>query len=224
MRPNPSMRIQIASDLHLERRPGGMPDPGDFCPAIDRDLLVLAGDIGAGMSAKHFIEREVRISPVIYVPGNHEYDTGQSREGLDESWRLLAADLNGLHYLVGETVEIDGARFWGAPWYSDLFGRRDAGHLDWVNGIVTDFRVRHGDESPWTIGRHPAQAIDQRHLPATGRPGKPGNRDCVILPCECTICQLDRWRSGPRFRLRLAASRLRASGAVARRKEGPRSW
>ena len=115
------MKIQIASDLHLDKRSGGMPDSHELCPAIDRDVLVLAGDVGAGMSARHFNEREVRISPVIYVPGNHEYDTQQPREDIDRSWRALAADLHGLHYLAGDTIEIGGARFWGAPWYSDLF-------------------------------------------------------------------------------------------------------
>ena len=170
------MRLQIASGLHLERRPGRMPDPRDFCPAIDRDLLVLAGDIGTGMSARHFVEREARISPVIYVPGNREYHTGQSREALDQSWRSLAADLPGLHYLVGETVEIDGARFWGAPWYSDLFGRRDGGHLDWINGVVTDFRARPGDESPWTIGHH----LQQHRLQTENLLAQPGFLEVVI--------------------------------------------
>lgn len=148
------MRIQIASDLHLEQRPGCMPDPNEFCPAIDRDVLVLAGDIGAGMSARRFIEREARISPVIYVPGNHEYDTAESREDLDRSWRALAAGLPGLHYLAGDAIEIGGARFWGAPWHSDLFGRRDASHLDWINGVVTDFQARPDDTVPWTVGHH----------------------------------------------------------------------
>ena len=148
------MKIQIASDLHLEKRPGCTPDPLDFCPAIDRDVLVLAGDICAGMSARHFIEREVRISPVICVPGNHEYDDCQSREALDLSWRALAADLHGLHYLAGDAIEIGGARFWGAPWYSDLFGRRDQGHLDWASRVVTDFHAGPDDQAPWTIERH----------------------------------------------------------------------
>ena len=148
------MKIQIVSDLHLEMRPGCMPDSHDYCPAIDRHLLVLAGDIGAGMSARHFIEREVRISPVIYVPGNHEYDARQSREGLDLEWRALAADLPGLHYLAGDGIEIDGTRFWGAPWYSDLFGTRDQGHLDWASRVVADFYEGPGDPAPWTIERH----------------------------------------------------------------------
>ena len=127
------MKIQIASDLYLEQHPGCMRDSHDFCPAIDRDVLVLAGDIATGISARRFIEREVRISPVIYVPGNHEYDTRQPREELDLSWKSLAADLRGLHYLSGDAIEIHGTRFWGASWYSDLFGRRDTGHLGWIS-------------------------------------------------------------------------------------------
>ena len=149
------MKIQIASDLHLEQRPDCIPDPElKFCPAIDRDVLILAGDIGTGMSARHFIEREVRISPVIYVPGNREYDTRQSRQELDLSWRGLAADLHGLHYLAGDAIEIDGTRFWGAPWYSELFGRRDAGHLEWISRVVTVFHAGPGDPASWTIERH----------------------------------------------------------------------
>ncbi len=90
------MNIQIASDLHLESRPGGpggpgvsmrrdaetgearvverdggcrLPAPEAFAPVRDRDVLVLAGDIGTDLMAREFIEQELAISPVIYVPG-----------------------------------------------------------------------------------------------------------------------------------------------------------
>ena len=67
------MKIQIASDLHLEKRRDYEPELHDFFPVEDRDVLVLAGDIGTYMQAWSFIEQELRRSPVIYVPGNHEY-------------------------------------------------------------------------------------------------------------------------------------------------------
>ena len=69
------MKIQIASDLHLEMHHDGYPRLADSCPVVDRDVLVLAGDIGVYTHALQFIEDEAQILPVIYVPGNHEYHT-----------------------------------------------------------------------------------------------------------------------------------------------------
>ena len=57
---------------------------------------------------------ELALSPVIYVPGNHEYHGLQNRETVDGIWNALAALHPGLHYLVAENVEIDSVRFWGA--------------------------------------------------------------------------------------------------------------
>ncbi|MYA30639.1 MAG: hypothetical protein F4Y31_05325 [Gammaproteobacteria bacterium] len=149
------MRIQIASDLHLDKRPGHMPDPlEEFCPVFDRDLLILAGDVGAGMTARAFIERETMISPVVYVPGNREYHTRVPHEEVDYEWRCLAADLHNLYYLAGEFEVIDDLRIWGGPWYSDLFSRRDYGYLEWINEVVTDFRFALNKEELWSIEQH----------------------------------------------------------------------
>ena len=93
------MKIQIASDLHLELRRNHEPELHDFYPVEDRDLLVLAGDIGAYMNAWGFIEEELRRSPVIYVPGNHEYYSWQTREHIDAAWKHKAKQNPDLHYL-----------------------------------------------------------------------------------------------------------------------------
>jgi hypothetical protein len=74
------MKIQLYSDLHLEAHPAFAPQP-----APDADLLVLAGDIGsyqAGSALVHdpdfglarFSPRQGWPTPVLFVPGNHEYD------------------------------------------------------------------------------------------------------------------------------------------------------
>ena len=73
------MKIQISSGLHLEMRSHHEPELHDFFPVEDRDVLVLAGDIGTYMRAWSFIEQELRRSPVIYVPGNHEYYSWQTK-------------------------------------------------------------------------------------------------------------------------------------------------
>ncbi|MCY4477376.1 MAG: hypothetical protein OXC70_05250 [Gammaproteobacteria bacterium] len=81
------MKIQIASDLHLEMCRHHEPEIYDFYPVQDRDVLVLASDIGTHMRAWSFFEQELRRSPVIYVPGNHEYYSWQTREHTDDAWK-----------------------------------------------------------------------------------------------------------------------------------------
>ena len=71
-----AMKIQIASDLHMELWKRDLPDPErQFAPDEARDLLILAGDIVDGNRdyGLAFIRRELDLSPVVYVPGNHEY-------------------------------------------------------------------------------------------------------------------------------------------------------
>ena len=51
------MKIQIASDLHIESWRGRLPGEDTFRPVKDRDLLVLAGDIHVELGALAFIQR-----------------------------------------------------------------------------------------------------------------------------------------------------------------------
>ena len=123
------MKIQIASDLHLEGIEGHTPGLSVFRPVPDRDLLILAGDIGRHMMAQDLVRRELETSPVIYVPGNHEYYAEARRADVDANWTRLAERYPDLHYLVADGVTVGGVRFWGAPWYSDLWGRNAARQL-----------------------------------------------------------------------------------------------
>ena len=74
------MKIQLYSDLHLEAHPAFAPQP-----APGADLLVLAGDIGSYQTGSalaqdpdfglaRFSPRHGWPTPVVFVPGNHEYD------------------------------------------------------------------------------------------------------------------------------------------------------
>jgi len=76
------MKIQLLSDLHLESHPDFEPQP-----APGADVLVLAGDIGSYQDGSSLSARGAtdfglaRFSPlhgwptpVLFVPGNHEYD------------------------------------------------------------------------------------------------------------------------------------------------------
>lgn len=82
------MNIQILSDLHLETE--------DFSPspAPDADLLVIAGDVDStweGLSL--FADWPV---PILYVPGNHEFDgrdVDEALAGLRDHARQLGITL-----------------------------------------------------------------------------------------------------------------------------------
>ncbi len=73
------MRIQLLSDLHLESHPHWQP-----VPAPGAQILVLAGDIGSYQSGSSLQDADFGLArfsplqgwptPVLFIPGNHEYD------------------------------------------------------------------------------------------------------------------------------------------------------
>jgi hypothetical protein len=73
------MRIQLLSDLHLESHPHWQPTP-----VPGADVLVLAGDIGSYQTGSGLQDADFGLArfsphngwptPVLFVPGNHEYD------------------------------------------------------------------------------------------------------------------------------------------------------
>jgi len=60
------MKIRILSDLHLEFQQWSP-------PKADADVVVLAGDIDVGIRGVEWARRSFPSSPVVYVPGNHEF-------------------------------------------------------------------------------------------------------------------------------------------------------
>ena len=119
------MKIQLLSDLHLEAHPHIIAEP-----APDADVLVLAGDIGSYQSGsllqgEHFgLERFSPLPqyagwpcPVIFVPGNHEYDM----QDFDAAHARLraACERMGMVWLERETAVLGGVRFVGTTLWSD---------------------------------------------------------------------------------------------------------
>jgi predicted phosphodiesterase len=117
------MKIQLLSDLHLEAHPHWKAQalPG-------ADLLVLAGDIGSYQTKSQLADADFGLgqfsphqgwpTPVLYVPGNHEYD-GMDFDAAHARLRETCARL-GLTWLERETVVLNGVRFVGTTLWSDF--------------------------------------------------------------------------------------------------------
>ncbi len=117
------MKIQLLSDLHLESHPHFVPQP-----APGADLLVLAGDIGSYQKGSLLTDPDFGLArfsplfgwptPVLFLPGNHEYD------GLDfdETHARLRAtcDRLGMIWLERQVLQIAGVRFVGTTLWTDF--------------------------------------------------------------------------------------------------------
>lgn len=109
------MRIQIASDLHLEFLQRNFPGERLIAPAHGADLLVLAGDIGNGtLAVELFGDWPV---PVLYVAGNHEY-YGHDMEQLRADLRAATCRTS-MRFLDNDIVDFWGIRFIGTTLWTD---------------------------------------------------------------------------------------------------------
>ena len=111
------MKIQIASDLHLEFLENDYPGECLVRVAKDIDVLVLAGDIANGAKAFHLFAEIAQRVPTIYVAGNHEF-YGHSIDTARNEMREVSARC-GIHYLENNFVEIGGVRFLGCTLWTD---------------------------------------------------------------------------------------------------------
>ena len=108
------MKIQIASDLHLDLLQDRFPGYRAIEPAADADVLVIAGDIHHGTGAiDAFADWPV---PVVYVHGNHE----AYHSTLEDTSRALRATTGGnVHYLENNEFVFGGVRFLGCCLWTD---------------------------------------------------------------------------------------------------------
>lgn len=115
------MKIQLLSDLHLENQPQ-IASPHTPRPAPGADVLVLAGDIGSYQSGSKLTDSDFGLAtfsplhgwptPVVFVPGNHEYD-GQDFDAAHDRLRATCARLQ-IGWLEREVLH--------GPW-TDCAGR-----------------------------------------------------------------------------------------------------
>jgi Icc-related predicted phosphoesterase len=120
------MKVQLLSDLHLETQPNFFPTP-----APDAELLVLAGDIGSYQEGSKLDEPDFGLRrfsplpeyggwpvPVLFVPGNHEYDAFD----VDEAHAKLRETCTrlGIVFMDREVLEIGKLRIVGATLWADF--------------------------------------------------------------------------------------------------------
>jgi hypothetical protein len=128
---NERVKIQLLSDLHLEVHPHFVPTP-----APQADVLVLAGDVGSYQSGSQLLDADFGLArfsprygwpvPVLFVPGNHEYDA-QDFDQAHDRLRDICERL-GITFLERSVVSTDTllpqanapVRFIGTTLWSDF--------------------------------------------------------------------------------------------------------
>lgn len=172
------MKLQILSDLHLER--------GDYAPVqTDADVVVLGGDVHVGRRGVGWIKKHFPDKPVIYIAGNHEF-YGNSVPGL---FNELRSAVEGSHICVleNESVDIDGYRFLGCTLWTDFAlwpnreeamaeAKRHVGDFNLIRGRADWFSpkdsvILHGQSLDWLNGelkKHPAEktVVITHHAPS----------------------------------------------------------
>src|ERR1700730_2934275 len=105
------MKIRVLSDLHLEFQQW-------IPPKADADVIVLAGDIDVGIRGIEWARTSFPLSPIVYVPGNHEFYGGHMQDLLEE---LIAQGRRmGVDVLDRREVVIGGVRFLGVTLWTDF--------------------------------------------------------------------------------------------------------
>lgn len=133
------MRIQLASDLHLEFLERKAPRARLVVPARGADLLVLAGDIHNGVKGiEAFADWPV---PVVYLAGNHEF-YGHDWEPTRRDLRAACAGTQ-VTFLDNDGFAFKGVRILGCTLWTDfrLDGGSQAQAMEAVERGLMDYRV-----------------------------------------------------------------------------------
>lgn len=152
----------MLSDLHLEHAPYAI-------AAAPADVIVLAGDVGAGTAGVEWARGWAGDVPVLYVAGNHEF-YGHGLPSLVGALRERAAG-SPVHVLEDDEVVIGGARFLGCSLWSDFefdgLGRRRESML-LCERVVNDYRqIRLEEHAPATAGDQRPWPPPERSRPLT---------------------------------------------------------
>ena len=129
------MKLYILSDLHMEI--------STFQPpAVDVDVIVLAGDVAKGNKGVYWAREIFPSKPIVYVPGNHEFYGSRRPETLSQL--RIAGKQNGVQILDNDEFIFNDVRFFGCTLWTDfqLFGaEKKASAISSGQFFLNDFRV-----------------------------------------------------------------------------------
>jgi predicted phosphodiesterase len=137
------MKIHILSDLHIERWKFEYTQP-------DCDVIVLAGDIGAGFLGIEWINEHITGDiPVLYLPGNHEF-YGESLWEHPARLAFRAKECE-VEFMHNRTFIHNGVRFIGATLWTDfnLLNDRDRSMLA-APTVISDYNIIFQEPDDWT--------------------------------------------------------------------------
>ncbi|AGO81993.2 Metallophosphatase [Pandoravirus dulcis] len=162
-----TVRIQVASDLHLELRDAQAAQRiDDIIAPTGASVLALVGDIGSPVEpsyATFIAAAAARYAHVLVIAGNHEYYGGSAPDAptmadLAAAMRETCAAHANVHFLDDDAIVLDGVRYVGSTLWSfvpEAFRRRctkdmNDYHLIRVAGRAPDAQPKRR-ASRWTV-------------------------------------------------------------------------
>lgn len=152
------MKIQLASDVHLEFGPISFDNHG-------ADVLVLSGDICVAADLMQRDQFEIldrfdrssrvhtffqeccsRFKDVVYIMGNHEHYHGDFAKTFDKLKTHLGYLVN-LHILEKESVMIGDVTFVGGTLWTDM-NKEDPLTLAHIRSVMNDYRIIEDTREP----------------------------------------------------------------------------
>lgn len=111
------MKINFLSDLHLEHSNMSLPE-------MDGQCLILAGDICVDFNGiKKLLAYQIpEDKPVIFVPGNHEFEGKRFSKALEDLF-AIEKEFPNFHMLYNKTFSYNGVKFIGTTLWSNFEGQ-----------------------------------------------------------------------------------------------------
>ncbi len=107
-------------------------------PKSEADVIIAAGDIGIYKQGLKWLTGAQK--PVIYIAGNHEFYGCEYFNTMD-ILSSMSANTN-VHFLENKSVVINGVRFLGCTFWTNLGGEEND-RIDKLSNSVNDFKKIH---------------------------------------------------------------------------------
>lgn len=151
------MKIMIVSDIHNEYNlEKNVQLPNNLYYGNDIDVLIIAGDLDSYPEVIDTL-RDIcdTIYPIklVFVAGNHDYycyNKKESYEEINKKIKKIEEDFPNFHFLLNDSVNIDGVDFYGGTMWSPNslpFEANDSKyiHFDNKKTSVDDFKIIHNE-------------------------------------------------------------------------------